>query len=164
MILLFGSTGLLGSEIAAELKKNREPFVASCSKEVDLTNQAVEIYKQLKVRRRGVARPPLKELGVDPETNLPTIIKDGRFRMYLTDGETNATFRRGDTVEVLTIERTVELIAGRRAWEIENFGESKKFKRAMKSAPTFTEKTIKGGAGSQRKAKKSSNGKSRNSK
>ena len=117
------------------------------------------LYKQPKVRRRGVAKPPLKELGADPETKRAIIIKDGRFGMYVTDGETNATLRRGDTVEAMTIERALELLAGRRAWEIENGGVSKKPKRAKKSAPTLTGKTIKG-AGSKRKAKKLASGKS----
>lgn len=125
--------------------------------------QAVDIYKQPKVRRRGVAKPPLKELGADPETKRAIIIKDGRFGMYVTDGETNATLRRGDTVEAMTVERALELLAGRRAWEIENGGVSKKPKRAKKSAPTLTEKTIKG-AGSKRKAKKSASGKSKKDK
>jgi DNA topoisomerase-1 len=129
---------------------------------IDL-DEAVEIYKQPKVRRRGVAKPPLKDLGVDPETKKPIIIKDGRFGMYVTDGETNATLRRGDTVEAMTIERALELLAGRRAWEIENGGAPKKSKRSKKSAPTLTEKTIKD-AGSKRKAKKSASGKSKKAK
>jgi DNA topoisomerase-1 len=83
-------------------------------------NQAEEIYKQPKVRRRGVAKPPLKDLGVDPTTNKQIIIKDGRFGMYVTDGETNATLRRGDTVEAMTIERAQELLAIRRAQLLEN--------------------------------------------
>ena len=121
---------------------------------------AIEIYKQPKVRRRGVAKPPLKELGVDPETSRPLILKDGRFGMYVTDGESNATLRRGDTVEAMTLERGLELLAGRRAWELENGGaKPKKTKRAKKTAPTLTEKTIKG-AGAKRKAKKAASGKS----
>lgn len=126
-------------------------------------DEAVEIYKQPKVRRRGVAKPPLKDLGVDPDTKKPIIIKDGRFGMYVTDGETNATLRRGDTVEAITIERALELLAGRRAWEIENGGAPKKSKRSKKTAPTLTEKTIKD-AGSKRKAKKSASGKSKKAK
>jgi len=129
---------------------------------IDL-NEAVEIYKQPKVRRRGVAKPPLKDLGVDPDTKKSIIIKDGRFGMYVTDGETNATLRRGDTVEAMTIERAQELLAGRRAWELENGGAPKKTKRSKKSAPTLTEKTIKD-AGSKRKAKKSASGKSKKAK
>lgn len=126
---------------------------------------AIEIYKQPKVRRRGVAKPPLKELGVDPETSRPLILKDGRFGMYVTDGESNATLRRGDTVEAMTLERGLELLAGRRAWEIANESEglSKKPSRlkskskSKKTSPTLTEKTIKG-AGAKRKAKKTSLG------
>jgi DNA topoisomerase-1 len=134
---------------------------------IDL-NEAVEIYKQPKIRRRGVEKPPLKELGVDPETKRPIIIKDGRFGMYVTDGETNATLRRGDTVEAMTIERAQELLAGRRAWEIANESEGivkkpsrlKGKGRTKKAAPTLTEKRIKD-AGSKRKAKKSATGKSK---
>jgi len=85
-------------------------------------------------------------------------VKDGRFGVYVTDGETNATLRRGDAVELLTLERALELLAGRRAWEIENPGGSKKKgKRAKKSAPTLTEKTVKG-AGARKKAKKAATG------
>ena len=120
-------------------------------------DQAEEIYKQPKVRRRGVAKPPLKDLGVDPATNKQIIIKDGRFGMYVTDGETNATLRRGDTVEAMTIERAQELLAGRRAWEIENGGVTKKKTSRKKTAPTLTEKTI-SDAGSKRKARRNATG------
>jgi DNA topoisomerase I len=109
--------------------------------------EAIEIYKQPKVRRRGVAKPPLKELGKDPATDREVIVKDGRFGVYVTDGEVNATLRRGDAVELLTLERALELLAGRRAWELENPGGSGKKKKkasAKKTAPTLTEKTIKG--------------------
>jgi DNA topoisomerase-1 len=121
-------------------------------------DEAIEIYKQPKVRRRGVAKPPLKELGKDPQTSRDVIVKDGRFGVYVTDGETNATLRRGDAVELLTLERALELLAGRRAWEIENPGGSKKKgKRSKKSAPTLTENTIIG-AGAKKKAKKAATG------
>jgi DNA topoisomerase-1 len=108
-------------------------------------DEASEIYKQPKVRRRGVAKPPLKDLGVDPETNRQIIIKDGRFGMYVTDGETNATLRRGDTIEAMTIERAQELLAGRRAWELETgVSAREKVKKRTKNsgnrkvAPTLT--------------------------
>jgi DNA topoisomerase-1 len=123
-------------------------------------DEAIEIYKQPKVRRRGVAKPPLKELGQDPATGKEVIVKDGRFGVYVTDGEVNATLRRGDAVELLTIERALELLAGRRAWELENpngSGKKKKKTSAKKTAPTLTEKTIKG-AGAKKKAKKAATG------
>ena len=119
--------------------------------------------------RSGVAKPPLKDLGVDPETKRPIIIKDGRFGMYVTDGETNATLRRGDTVEAMTIERAQELLAGRRAWELANEGIEKPKKsrvskgKSKKSAPTLTENTVKE-AGAKRKSKKSADGKPKTAK
>jgi DNA topoisomerase-1 len=68
-------------------------------------------------RRRGrrAARGPLKELGEDPATGRPVVLRDGRFGPYVTDGETNASLRRGDTVEGVTIERATELLAEKRA-------------------------------------------------
>ena len=66
-------------------------------------------------RRRGAARAPLKELGTDPESERPIVVRDGRFGPYVTDGETNASLRRGDTPEGITLERAAELLAERRA-------------------------------------------------
>jgi DNA topoisomerase I len=66
-------------------------------------------------RRRGASRAPLKELGPDPSSNRPIVLRDGRFGPYVTDGETNASLRRGDTAEEITLERAVELLAERRA-------------------------------------------------
>ena len=64
--------------------------------------------------------------------------------MYVTDGETNATLRRGDTVEAMTLERGLELLAGRRAWEIENGGAApRKLKHKTKGAPTLTKNVVK---------------------
>jgi len=123
-------------------------------------DQAEEIYKKPKVRRRGVAKPPLKDLGIDPTTNKEIIIKDGRFGMYVTDGKTNATLGRGDTVEAMTIERAQELLAGRRAWELENGGAPKRKSFRKKKAPTLTEKTI-SDASAKKKAKRSATGKAK---
>jgi DNA topoisomerase-1 len=78
--------------------------------------QAEEILAQPKQRRgRGAPKPPLKELGPDPQTGKALVVKDGRFGPYVTDGETNASLRRGDTPESVTLERAVELLAERRA-------------------------------------------------
>jgi DNA topoisomerase-1 len=68
-------------------------------------------------RRRGRrgARAPLKELGRDPASGKPLVVKEGRFGPYVTDGETNASLRRGDTPEGITLERASELLAERRA-------------------------------------------------
>ncbi len=124
-------------------------------------DEAIAIYKEPKVRRRGVAKPPVKDLGVDPGSQRPVLVKDGRFGLYVTDGETNATLRRGDTVEFLTLERGMELLAGRRAWEAENGGAlrvKKKSPRAKKSAPTLTAKTVKA-TGAPKVKKKAASGK-----
>ena len=78
--------------------------------------QAEELLAQPKQRRgRGAAKPPLKELGADPQSGRLLVVKDGRFGPYVTDGETNASLRRGDTPESITLERAVELLAERRA-------------------------------------------------
>ena len=78
--------------------------------------QALEIFAQPK-RRRGqaAARGPLRELGEDPATGKPVVIKDGRFGPYFTDGETNVTLRRGDDPATVTPERAFELLAEKRA-------------------------------------------------
>ena len=132
-------------------------------------DEAVAIYKEPKVRRRGVAKPPLKELGIDPANQKPLIVKDGRFGMYVTDGETNATLRRGDTLEALTLERGLELLAGRRAWEAENGGVSRPKKTRKKAAgkpkkgdtaPTLTKNVVKK-AGAKKAAKKAASGKAK---
>jgi len=103
--------------------------------------EAIEIYKEPKVRRgRGTPKPPLKELGADPATGKNIIIKDGRFGMYITDGETNATLRRGDTVEFMTLERGLELLAGRRAWEAENGPSPKKAKKTASKKTSAAKK------------------------
>ncbi len=66
-------------------------------------------------RRTGVSAGPLRELGVDPATEKPVVVRDGRFGPYVTDGETNATLRKGDAVESITLERASELLADKRA-------------------------------------------------
>ncbi|MBJ8340155.1 type I DNA topoisomerase [Antrihabitans sp. YC3-6] len=77
---------------------------------------AVKIYSEPKRRgRQASAAPPLRELGNDSATDKPMVIKDGRFGPYVTDGETNASLRKGDEVESITDARASELLADRRA-------------------------------------------------
>src|SRR6185436_8273181 len=80
-------------------------------------DEAVAIYKEPKQRgrRAAAAAPPLRELGTDTATKKPMVIKDGQFGPYVTDGETNASLRKGDAVETITDERASELLAERRA-------------------------------------------------
>jgi DNA topoisomerase I len=77
--------------------------------------EAQAIYAQPKQPRRAAAKPPLKDLGADPASGRPMIIKEGRFGPYVTDGEINATLRRGDDIETITSERAAELLAEKRA-------------------------------------------------
>jgi DNA topoisomerase-1 len=78
-------------------------------------DEALAIFAQPKQRGRRAAAEPLKELGPDPVTQGVVTVREGRFGPYVTDGETNASLRKGDDVESITIERAAELLADRRA-------------------------------------------------
>ena len=82
----------------------------------DITlEEALAIYAQPKRGRGASAAAPLRELGEDPESKKPVVVKDGRFGPYVTDGEVNATLRKEDAVETITLERAAELLAEKRA-------------------------------------------------
>ncbi|MBA8794018.1 DNA topoisomerase-1 [Friedmanniella endophytica] len=113
-----------GTEITAQngrygpyLKKGTDSRSLTSEEQIfDITlEEAEQIYAQPKQRGRAAAKPPLKELGADPATGSPMVIKDGRFGPYVTDGETNATLRSTDSVEAITAERAAELLAEKRA-------------------------------------------------
>ncbi|GGP36073.1 DNA topoisomerase 1 [Saccharothrix coeruleofusca] len=78
-------------------------------------DEALKIYAEPKKRGRAAAAPPLKELGNDPVSGKPMVVKEGRFGPYVTDGETNASLRKSDSVEGLSDERAAELLAEKRA-------------------------------------------------
>jgi DNA topoisomerase I len=103
----------------------------------DITlEEALKIYSEPK-RRAGqrASAPPLRELGEDPATGKPMVIKDGRFGPYVTDGETNASLRKGDDVLSITDERAAELLADRRARGPVKRTAKKTAKKAAKKAP-----------------------------
>ncbi|HEY1915913.1 MAG TPA: type I DNA topoisomerase [Streptosporangiaceae bacterium] len=80
--------------------------------------EAEKLFAQPKARGRrsgAAAAPPLRELGADPGSGKPMVIKDGRWGPYVTDGETNASLRKGDEVESISVQRAAELLAERRA-------------------------------------------------
>ena len=78
--------------------------------------EALRIYAEPKRRAaQGAAAPPMRELGTDAASGRPMVIKNGRFGPYVTDGETNASLRKGDDVLTITDERASELLADRRA-------------------------------------------------
>jgi DNA topoisomerase-1 len=77
--------------------------------------EALAVFAQPKARGRAAAAPPLKELGPDPVSGQPVVVREGRFGPYVTDGETNASLRKDDEVDSITIDRAAELLADRRA-------------------------------------------------
>ncbi|MGB2920739.1 MAG: type I DNA topoisomerase [Mycobacterium sp.] len=100
-------------------------------------DEALKIYSEPKRRgRQGVAAPPLRELGNDSASGNPMVIKDGRFGPYVTDGETNASLRKGDDVLSITDERASELLADRRArGPVKKTAKKTPAKKAAKKAP-----------------------------
>ncbi|MQA09144.1 MAG: type I DNA topoisomerase [Pseudonocardiaceae bacterium] len=77
--------------------------------------EALKLYAEPKRRgRQAAAKPPLKELGNDPVSGKPMVVKDGRFGPYVTDGEYNASLRKSDVVEELDDERAAELLKEKR--------------------------------------------------
>ncbi len=95
-------------------------------------DEAVKVLAEPKKfgRRKAAPAPPLKELGHDPVSEKLVVVKDGRFGPYVTDGETNASLRKGDSVENVTIERAAELLQIRR-----DAGPAKKARKTVKKAP-----------------------------
>lgn len=82
----------------------------------DITlDEALKIYAEPKRGRGATASAALRELGTDPVSGKPVVVKDGRFGPYVTDGEANATLRKEDAVETITLERAAELLAEKRA-------------------------------------------------
>ena len=77
-------------------------------------DECLALLKEPKRRGRAEPKPPLKELGLDEVSGQKMVVKDGRFGPYVTDGEYNASLRKGDTVEEITDQRASELLALRR--------------------------------------------------
>jgi len=131
------------------LKKGTDTRSLSTEDQILSVNldEALALFAQPKTRGRN-ARGPLREMGDDPDTGLPMVVKDGRFGPYVTDGTTNASLRRGDEVESLTVERASELLAERRA-----AGPSTR-KRAAKKAPAGKKASARAGGTKKATAKK----------
>jgi DNA topoisomerase-1 len=112
-----------------------EESIFTCTME-----EVLALFAQPKVRRgRGQAAGPLKVVGTDPSTGKEVVVREGRFGIYITDGETNASLRGGDSVETIAIERASDLLAERRA-----AGPSPKKATARKAAKkTATKKPAK---------------------
>jgi DNA topoisomerase-1 len=113
-------------------------------------DEAKALFAQPKQRRGRAAAAPLRELGTDPTTNLPVVVKEGRFGPYVTDGTTNASLRKGDAVESIDMDRASELLAERRA-----AGPStRKKKSAGKKAPAKKKAAAKKATAKKSAAKK----------
>jgi DNA topoisomerase-1 len=101
--------------------------------------EAVAIFSQPKVFRRGgganlAAKGPLREFGTDPVSGKAVVAKDGKFGVYVTDGETNASLSKGDRLDAMLPERAYELLALRREAIIEKGGAPAKRAAATKKA------------------------------
>jgi DNA topoisomerase-1 len=107
---------------------------------IDLAG-AIALLAQPKQRGRRAAAGPLKELGEDPVTKRNVVVRTGRFGLYVTDGETNATLRLGDTPETITLDRACELLAERR--NAEPSSRPRKAVKATKTSKKSAKKTTK---------------------
>ncbi len=111
--------------------------------------EALALFAQPKTRGRRAAAAPLRELGNDPSSGKPMVVREGRFGPYVTDGETNASLRKGDSIEALTAERGAELLAERRA-----SGPAKKTARRAPAKRAPAKKTAAKKAAAKRAPKK----------
>jgi len=112
--------------------------------------EALEIFAQPKqFRGRGAPKPPLGTFGEDPISKKGIVLKEGKFGLYLTDGETNASLRRGDDPADLTPERASELLAQRREYLASPEGLEKAKLRAARKG----QRGGRGGKGPARAAK-----------
>ncbi|MFF5172768.1 type I DNA topoisomerase [Micromonospora sp. NPDC000089] len=118
-------------------------------------DEALALLAAPKTRQRRAAAPPLREMGNDPATEKPLVIKDGRFGPYVTDGEFNASLRRGQTPEELTLQEASEMLAEKRAK-----GPAPKKKAAAKKAPAKKATTAKSTTAKSTAAKKTAAAKS----
>jgi DNA topoisomerase-1 len=82
---------------------------------IDLPGALALLAQPRQRRGQRAATKPLRELGTDPVGGKEIVLKEGRFGPYVTDGETNASLRKGDDPETVTLDRAVELLAERRA-------------------------------------------------
>jgi DNA topoisomerase I len=117
-------------------------------------DEALKIYAQPKQRGRAAAAPPLKELGNDPVSGQPVVVKSGRFGEYVTDGEYNATLRKDDSVEDITLERAAELLAERRARGPAKKASKKTAKKSAAKKSTAKKSTAKKSTAKKSAAKK----------
>jgi DNA topoisomerase-1 len=103
---------------------------------------------------RGAAKPPLRELGKHPRTELELKVMEGRYGAYVTDGETNATLPKSVTPDQLTLEEAASLIDARAAAAPKPKKKAAAKKPAAKKASAKTEAAAKPAAAKKPAAKK----------
>jgi DNA topoisomerase-1 len=164
-----GTDPATGEEIAAlngrygpYLKRGNETRSLATEEELftATVEEAVRLFAEPKRRGRATPSAPLRELGPDPATGRPMVIRSGRYGPYVTDGETNASLREreGDTVEELTLDRAADLLQARRDAGPATRGTRKSAARktgAKKAAKKATAKKAAKKSGARKAAKKS---------
>ena len=145
-IPIFANNGRYGPYV---MKEKDYRNIDSEDRLLEITlDEALKIYSEPKVYKRGggnlAAKGPLKEFGVDPVSEKNVTAKDGRFGVYVTDGETNASLGKGDRLEEVSPERAYELLAIRREAIIAKGGTpGKKAKATKKKAAAKKKATAK---------------------
>lgn len=114
---------------------------------------ALALFAEPRRFGKRAPKPPLADLGIDPASGRPMLIKDGKFGPYVTDGETNASLRVGDVPETLSPERGAELLQDRRVYIAENGGPAAK-KAAKKSVKKASKKKATAKKSAKSRAKK----------
>jgi DNA topoisomerase I len=136
---------------------HRDKESRSLEREEDLftidLDQALALLREPKARGRRASAAPLRELGTDPDTGKPLVVKNGRFGPYVTDGETNATLRQGDDAATVTFARAAELMAEKRA---KGPAPRRTKKQPAKNKPTAKRSAAKKASAKKTSAKKAS--------
>lgn len=156
-IPIFANNGRYGPYV---MKEKDYRNIDSEDRLLEITlDEALKIFSEPKVYKRGgrnlAAKGPLKEFGVDPVSEKNVTAKDGRFGVYVTDGETNASLGKGDRLEEISPERAYELLAIRREAIIAKGGTpGKKAKATKKKAAAKKKAANKKSAAKKRVAAK----------
>jgi DNA topoisomerase-1 len=158
---LVGTDPATGEEITAQngrygpyLKKGTDSRSLAGEDQIfDITlDDALAVYAQPKQRGRAASSAPLRELGPDPVSGAPVLVKDGRFGPYVTDGATNATLRKEDSVAAITLERAAELLAEKRSRGPAKRGSARTTSAKKTAAAAPATKTAASGRTGRRKA------------
>jgi DNA topoisomerase-1 len=151
--------GTIDEEDVVALNGRYGPYIKKGSETRSLSSEEELFTVDLESVRTLLAQPktrgrtaslPLREMGEDPQTKNPIVVKNGRFGPYVTDGEYNASVPRDLTVESLTLERAVEMLAEKRA-----AGPPKKRKKSTRKKTTAKKSTAKKSTAKESTAKKS---------